>query len=107
MKTLINDIVSLGKWIFTIAALVGFMRYLHLIFMSGVNPIVSNGLLLVLLIGLILYIIIGKPFRHRPSVLAIVLATLLGISIGFLIGKIFLEEAVSSSTDFVPRRYYN
>ena len=107
MKKLINDIVSLGKWILIVAALVGFMRYLHLIFMSGVNPIVSNSLLLVLPIGLMFYIIIGKPFRHRPSVLAIVLATLLGIGIGFLLGKIFLEEAVSSSTDFVPRRYFN
>ena len=107
MKKLINDVVSLSKWIFIVAALVSFMRYLHLIFMSGVNPVITNGLLLVLLIGLILYIILGKPFKNRPSVLAIIIATLLGIGIGFLIGKIFLEEAVSSSTDFVPRRYYN
>ena len=107
MKTLINDIVSLGKWILTVAALVGFMRYLHLIFMSGINPIISNGMLLVLLIGLILYIILGKPFKNRPSVLAIIIATFLGIGIGLLIGQVFLGEFSASSTDFVPRRYYN
>ena len=107
MKTLINDIVSLGKWMFTIAALVGFMCYMNLMFMSGVSPILANGILLLLPIGLILYIIIGKPFKSRPSVLAIIIATLLGIGIGLLIGQVFLGEFSASSTDFVPRRYYN
>ena len=107
MKTLINDIVSLGKWIFTVAALVGFMCYMNLVFMSGVSPVVVNGILLLLPVGLILYIIIGKPFRHRPSILAIIIATLLGISIGLLIGQVFLGEFSAASTDFVPHRYYN
>ena len=107
MKTLINDIVSLGKWMFTIAVLVGFMRYMNLMFMSGVSPILTNGILVFLPVGLILYIIIGKPFRHRPSILAIIIATLLGISIGLLIGQVFLGEFSASSTDFVPHRYYN
>ena len=107
MKSLINDIVSLSKWVFTIAALVGFMRYMNLMFMSGISPILANGILLLLPIGLILYITIGKPFRHRPSVLAIIIATLLGIGIGLLIGQVFLGEFSASSTDFVPRRYYN
>lgn len=108
MKNLIKEVFSLWKLMLTIGIVMAFMQYFHLLFMSGVNPIISNAVMLILLFGLIVYVIIGKPFKNKASVLAIIVAIVLAIGLGIAIGRMVLGwEFTVSSSDYVPRRYYN
>ncbi len=43
MKEIFTDILSLWKWILGLSVFWGLVVYLHHIFMSGVNPTISNA----------------------------------------------------------------
>lgn len=80
MKEVLRDILSLWKWILGLSIFGGFTLYLHHMFMSGVNPFISNAFVLIVflsIIYLIYKIILKRKEFFSKSILAIIISVLL------------------------------
>ena len=84
------QIVSNWKWIITVSIFIGLMRPLHHVFMSGINPIFSNSVILTSFIFSV-FMLISLSLKKQISWAIIILTITLTILIGPFLGQLFAK----------------
>jgi hypothetical protein len=93
MKDLLKSVLSNWYWILIFSMIIGFTIFLHHLFLSGVNPIISNVLvLLIILFFIVTPIVIFSKIKtwNLKSIINLIVSALLTIALGLLIGRMIL-----------------
>jgi hypothetical protein len=93
MKDLLKSVLSNLHWILIFSTIIGFTIFLHHMFMSGVNPIISNAFVFLIITFFIVtpVVILSKVKTwNLKSIINLIVSALITITLGLLIGKMIM-----------------
>jgi hypothetical protein len=86
MKNSFKEVLAHWRWILSFSVFITVVQYCHLMFMSGVNPVISNVFVsLTYIIGIFLVLFVVAKIR-KGNIFAVLSALAIALFLGFYLG---------------------